>query len=116
MEQKKKDKIDKKKEKLKIMKEENPSAEIDEELYFEDSDEDEEPPKIFIPPIPNTILFAIYTPSEKTLLVALDGYDAGYLYEYDFNVLKPINSTMVPDKDNIPLTAIKYLFNYKIIL
>lgn len=108
VEQKKKEKIDKKKEKLRIIKEENPSAEIDEELYFEDSDEDEEPPKIFIPPKPNAVLFAIYTPSEKSLWVSIDEYDAGYLYEYDFNISGPINSTMIHDKDNIPLTAIKY--------
>lgn len=109
MECKKKEKISIKKEKLKNLKEENPGVEIDEELYFEDSDEDEDPPKIYIPLVPNPVLFAIYTTSEKTLWVSIDGYDAGYLYEYSFNKPEPINAMVIPDKNNVPLTAIKLL-------
>lgn len=89
------------------MKAENPGVEIDEELYLEDSDEDEEPPKIYIPPVPNPVLFAVYSPSENTVWASVDGYDAGYLYEYDFDVSKPINAMPIWDKYNIPLTAIK---------
>lgn len=110
IERKKKDKIRKKKEQLKQFKIVNPDVEIDEELYLEDSDEDlEEPPKLYIPQIPNPVLFAIYTPSEKTIWVSIDGYDAGYLYEYNLNSSRPIKSILIPDKYNIPLTAINIL-------
>jgi len=99
-------------EKLKIIRGENPDVEIDEVLYFEDSAErDEEPPKIYIPPLPNPVLFAIYTPSEKGIWVSIDGYDAGYLYEYDFNTSRPVMNShiLIPYKNNIPLTAITML-------
>lgn len=103
-----KEKNNVKTDKLQIIKKDNLAVEIDKELYFKDSDDDE-PSKIFIPPIRNPVLFAIYTPSEKTLWVSIDGYDAGFLYEYDFNSIGPINTIMIPDKNNISLTAIKIL-------
>lgn len=110
VEQKKIEKINRKREKLQIILAENVGVEIDEELYFQDSEEAEEIPKLFIPTIPNPILFAIYTPSEKSLWVSIDGYDAGYLYEYDFNSSGPINSIMIPNiKNNISLTTINIL-------
>ncbi|VVC29555.1 WD40/YVTN repeat-like-containing domain,WD40-repeat-containing domain,WD40 repeat [Cinara cedri] len=110
VEKKKKEKIDKKREKLQIIRAENAGVEIDEELYLQDSEEDEEIPKLFVPAIPNPILFAVYTPSEKSVWVSIDGYDAGYLYEYDFNSSKPIESTRIPGlKNSIPLTAINTL-------
>jgi len=106
LEQKKKENV----EKLKIIREKNPDLEIDEMLYFEDSEENE-PPKIIIPPLPNPVLFAIYTPSEKGIWVSIDGYDAGYLYEYDFNTSGPVINAhiIIPYKNNIPLTAITML-------
>lgn len=106
LEQKKKEKI----EKLKIIREKNPNLQIDEMSYFEDSEENE-PPKIIIPPLPNPVLFAIYTPSEKGIWVSIDGYDAGYLYEYDFNTCEPVINAhiIIPYKNNIPLTAITML-------
>jgi len=112
LEHKKKDKLKKQMEKLKIIREKNPDAEINEGSYFEDfTEEDEEPPKIYIPPIPNPILFAIYTPSEKGIWVSIDGYDAGYLYEYECNTSKPVMNShiLIPNKNNISLTAITML-------
>jgi hypothetical protein len=106
---KKNDKINRKKENLKIIREQNPGVEIDEELYFEDSEEDEKPPEVFIPPTPNPILFAMYTPSETGIWVSIDGYDAGYLYEYDLNTSSPVTGAhiLIPDTNDTPLTAIK---------
>lgn len=108
---KKRDKINRKKVTLKLLKEQNPGDEIDEDLYFEDSEEDEEPPKIFIPPTPNPVLFAIYTPSENGIWVSIDGYDAGYLYEYDVKTSRPVTNAHVtiPDINDTPLTAIAIL-------
>lgn len=114
-ERKKIEKIKKKKEKLRSIKEveEDAVGEFDEELYFKDSDEDEEPPKVFVPQPPSPVLFAIYTPTEQTLWVSIGGYDAGYLYEYDFNTPKPISATMIPDKNNTPMTTIKIMLVFK---
>ncbi|XP_025191573.1 uncharacterized protein LOC112591851 [Melanaphis sacchari] len=101
LEHKKKEKINKKIEKLKIIREKNSNLEID-------SEENEEPPKKCILSLPNPVLFAIYTPSEKGIWVSIDGYDAGYLYEYDFNTSRPVMNAhiIIPYKNNIPLTAI----------
>lgn len=74
-----------------------------------DSDENEKSSTFCTSPESNPVLFAIYTPSEKTLWVSIDGDGAGYLYEYDFNSSGPINVTIIPDKNNIPLTAINIL-------
>lgn len=109
MERKKQEKVKKKNDDLKMIKEENIDVDVDEELYFKDSDEDEAPPNMFIPEITNPVIFAIYTPSEKSLWVSIDGYDAGYLYEYDFNVSTPINAIMIPNKNGTPMTAIKIM-------
>ncbi|XP_050423055.1 cilia- and flagella-associated protein 44 [Adelges cooleyi] len=106
MNEKKEEKKMRKREKLKILKENNPGVEIDEELYYIDSEEDEEPPKIYIPPEPNQVLFAIYTPNEKTVWVSIDGYDAGYLYEYDLDTSKPVNFIFIPDKIDLPLSSV----------
>lgn len=92
-----------------IAREENAGLEINEEVCVEDPEIDKEPPKSYVPLVPNPILFAIYTPSEKTLWVSIDGYDAGYLYEYDFETPGPITATLIPNKNNIPLTAIEVL-------
>lgn len=106
----KNEKINKKKRKLKSIRMVNPGIEIDEELFFEDSDEEiKEPPKIFIPPVPNPILFAIYTPLENTIWVSIDGYDSGYLYEYNLNTSKLTKSTKIPNTFDVPLTAINML-------
>ncbi|XP_050529601.1 cilia- and flagella-associated protein 44 isoform X2 [Daktulosphaira vitifoliae] len=103
--EKKKEKKNRKREKLKILKENNPGVEIDEELYFQDSEEDEEPPKIYVPPVPNPIIFAVYSPNENTVWVSIDGYDSGYLYEYDINSSKLINFSLIPDKIDQPLSS-----------
>lgn len=93
-------------EKLNIFSEDNADVKVDEELYFKGSCVDVEPTKVVEPLIPNPVLFAIYTPSEKTLWVSIDGYDAGYLYEYDFNAPEPISAIAILDKNSTPLTAI----------
>lgn len=109
VERRKKEKIDRKKKRLEIIREKNPYTEI-----VEKYSEDEEPPKIDIPSTPNPVLFAIYTPSERTLWISIDGHDAGFLYEYDFDSPEPINATMIPDKNNTSLTTIKILYVFKL--
>jgi len=126
---KEEEKINRKKKRLEINKGKNPYSEIVEDLFVkdlfvedlfvedasvEDCSEDKEPPEIDMPSTPNPVLFAIYTPSERTLWVSVDGYDAGLLYEYDFDSPEPINATMIPDKNNISLTTIKILYVFKL--
>lgn len=81
-------------------------------IDFEDSNEHRgDASKRFVSPSPGpaAVLFAIYTPSEKTLWASIDrGHGAGYLYEYDFETpAGPINATAIPGKSGIPLTAIE---------
>lgn len=109
MEVRKKNKSNEMEEELKINREENADIEVHEELFFKDSCVDDESSQVFVPLISNPVLFAIYTPSEKTLWVSIDGYDAGYLYEYDFNASGPISAIAIPDKNSTPLTAIKIM-------
>lgn len=105
-ESRKKEELTETEEKLKIYREEISDVKVDEELFFKDSCVDDEPPQVFVPLTSNPVLFAIYTPSEKTLWVSIDGYDAGYLYEYDFDASGPISAIAIPDKNGTPLTAI----------
>lgn len=103
----------KKKNKLEIIKEKNPCAKIVDDLNFKDSSKDNGSPKTHVHGIPNPVLFAIYTPSERTLWVSIDGFNAGFLYEYDFDSPEPINATVIPNKNNISLTTIKMLYVFK---
>lgn len=92
------------------MKEKNPGMVIDENIIFlGDSNEYGDPPKSFVSPSPNPVLFAVYTPSEKSLWVSIDGHNAGSLYEYDFGTPGPINATIIPGKNCTPLTAIEMM-------
>lgn len=87
----------------------NADVKVDEKLFFNESCVDDEPPQVLVPLISSPVLFAIYTPSEKTLWVSIDGCDAGYLYEYDFNASGPISAIAIPDKSSTPLTAIEIM-------
>lgn len=107
MDYRKKEAIDKKE--LKIINEEWSNIVTDENLYFINSEKNRKSSKICVSPTSNTILFAIYTPSGKTLWVSIDEYDKSCLYEYDFNTSGPINIMIIPNKNNIPLTAIQIL-------
>lgn len=68
---------------LERLKATNPDITIDEEAFLADSDSEEELEPIFIPPVPNRVLWLMYTENHSFLL-SMGGYDAGYLYEYNF--------------------------------
>ncbi|VVC33540.1 WD40/YVTN repeat-like-containing domain,WD40 repeat,WD40-repeat-containing domain [Cinara cedri] len=110
-EKKQNEHISKMREKLETHGGENVGVESDKDLYFHDSkDANGEIPKLSVPAVSNAVLFAIYSPSEKSLWVSIDGHGAGYLYEYDFNSSGPINSIKLRDQKNtVPLTAINML-------
>lgn len=97
-----------------IVRDKNPYTETVDNC-LDDSSDDEKRPKVHANPIAvNPVLFAIYTPSERTLWVSVDGHGAGFLYEYDFDSPKPINATMIPGKNNMSPTTIKVLYVFKL--
>jgi hypothetical protein len=104
-----KEKTCEKAEQLRMRKEKNTGKVIDENMFLGDSNEHSDPSKRFVSPSPSPVLFAIYTPSEKTLWVSIDDCNAGNLYEYDFKTQGPINTTIIPGKNSTPLTAIEMM-------
>lgn len=80
------------------------------DLSSDDDDDDDGPPDDadYVPPTPNPVLFAVYGPPPGTdVWTSLDGYDAGYLYTYEFGVDRPVVAAAVPGKNDVPLTAIQ---------
>lgn len=65
-------------------------------------------PEIYVPKIPNKILFAQYI-SRDIIWLSIAGFDAGYMYEYpspeitDSVEQKPVKSTAVYDADDIEI-------------
>lgn len=108
IERKKLKKRKKKMRKLKKIKEENPGAEINEEVFLADSESDEEVPPPHIPKTPNRVLWAMYT-SNGTIWLSMAGYDAGYIYEYDFDMEGPIKCTPIPMAENVEINSFHYL-------
>lgn len=100
-----KDKVERKKQTLAKMKTENPEISIDEDAFLADSDgEEDELDPLFIPPEPNRILWLKYTP-RGTIWVSMAGYDAGYIYEYDFRQENPACCTAIPEGDDIEINS-----------
>ncbi|XP_035917499.1 cilia- and flagella-associated protein 44 isoform X1 [Anopheles stephensi] len=92
---------------------ENPKAEINEEAFLADSDEEEELEPLYIPKVPNPVLWARYT-DENTLWLSMGGYDAGYVYEYGFDDEDPLSCTLIPDLEDIEMTCYLRDTNYTI--
>lgn len=98
----------KKMESLQRLRIENPGVDIDEETFLADSEDEEELEPLFIPKIPNKILWLQYT-SKGTIWLSMAGYDAGYIYEYEFGKEDPVSCTMIPDGDDIEIHCFTYL-------
>ncbi|XP_046388185.1 cilia- and flagella-associated protein 44 [Ischnura elegans] len=97
-EEEKEKKREAKKKELEAMHEKG-RYDVDPETYLADSDEEEELEPLYIPEKPNPILFGFYTESE-TVRLSLGGYDAGYLYEYDFENPDPISHPVITGDEN----------------
>lgn len=98
----------KKMKKLEKIKKENPGAQINEEVFLEDSETDEELGPVHVPKAPNKVLWAQYT-SNGTIWLSMGGYDAGYIYEYDFDHEGPINCTPIPMAEDCEINSYIYL-------
>lgn len=108
IEERKLKKRKKKMKKLEKIKDENPGAQINEEVFLEDSESDEELGPVHVPKTPNKVLWAQYT-SNGTIWLSMGGYDAGYIYEYDFDQEGPINCTVIPMAEDCEINTFIYL-------
>lgn len=81
-------------------------VEEEEEESLEEIDESELP-EVYIPPEPNSILTVMYSPTGNVWLTAA-GYDAGYIYEYDFETKGPLLSMIVDNAEEIEIHSYHY--------
>ncbi|XP_063235777.1 cilia- and flagella-associated protein 44 isoform X2 [Bacillus rossius redtenbacheri] len=110
MEKRQQEKLERKREELQRILEENPEADIDEETFLEDSEPSIELEPLYIPPVPNPVLFATYLDADVVWL-SLGGYDAGYMYQYKPGQSEPLKVTMIPDADDIEIHSFAYNCN-----
>lgn len=94
IEERKQQKRARKMKSLERIRVENPGVEIDENTFLEDSEDEEELEPLYIPKVPNPVLWVQYT-NENTLWLSMGGYDAGFVYEYGFDDEDPISCTPV---------------------
>lgn len=102
-------KKERKMEELEKIKKANPGIQIDEDAFLIDSDEDEEEEPLFIPKVPNPVLWLQYTP-KNTIWLSMGGYDAGYIYEYSFKAPQnSVQATIIADGDDIEIHSFLYM-------
>lgn len=112
------------------IKAENPGLDIDEEVFLgkrfffslstvtenlikspisADSESEEELEPLFIPEVPNRILW-LQTTSEGTIWLSMAGYDAGYIYEYYIDQTSefPSKFQIIHDGDDIEISSFVY--------
>ncbi|KAK5643495.1 hypothetical protein RI129_007340 [Pyrocoelia pectoralis] len=109
IEVKKAEKREKKKITLEKLKADNPGMDIDEELFLEDSDSEEQLEPLHIPDIPNRVLWMQITPDDSIWL-SMAGYDAGYIYEYYMNQTTeiPARYLIIHDGDDYAINNFLY--------
>nr|XP_029730533.1 LOW QUALITY PROTEIN: cilia- and flagella-associated protein 44-like [Aedes albopictus] len=113
IEERKQQKRAKKMKSLERIREENPGVEINENAFLEDSEDEEELEQLYIPKIPNAVLWVQYT-EEDTLWLSMAGYDAGFVYEYEFDDEDPVSCTPVPGAEDTEITTYLYDQHYLI--
>lgn len=73
-----------------------------------DSDSEEELEPIYVPPIPNSVLWLQYT-SENTIWLSMGEFDAGYIYEFQFDSDEPMRCTPIQDAEDLELNSYLYV-------
>lgn len=73
-----------------------------------DSESDEEMEPLYIPEIPNRILWLQYT-NENSVWISMGGYDAGYIYEFQFDKALPMKCTAIKNATDTEITTYLYL-------
>ncbi|KAL0267585.1 UNVERIFIED_CONTAM: hypothetical protein PYX00_009818 [Menopon gallinae] len=94
---------------------EEPVEDVGDDEDFLQTISESELPEIYIPPVPNSILTAIYKPNGNFWLTVA-GYDAGYIYEYNFSHKGPIRSVMMENADDVEIHAYHYYHNGKYLI
>ncbi|KAL7741509.1 hypothetical protein ACLKA6_000823 [Drosophila palustris] len=84
------------------LKKANPGLQIDMESALADSEPDEEEEPLHIPTIPNRIIWLRYT-ERNTIWASMAGYDAGYVYELEFDAPEPTTCTLITAADDIEI-------------
>ncbi|XP_052861271.1 cilia- and flagella-associated protein 44 [Anopheles cruzii] len=103
-ERRRQEKRAKKQQSLDRLRQADPKAEINEEAFLADSDDEQDLEPLYIPKVPSPILWARYT-DEDTLWLSMGGYDAGYVYEYGFDDEDPLSCTPIPAAEDTELTC-----------
>lgn len=73
IERRKAAKVERKREEMEAIKKENPGLDIDEDVFLADSDSEEELEPLFIPPVPNRILW-MQSMIDDTIWLSMAGY------------------------------------------
>lgn len=100
-------KMMKKKRSLERILKENPDIKIDEETFLADSESDEELEPIYIPPVPNRVLWLMYSP-EGTIWLSMGQYDCGYVYEIEFGKSTDIVCTPIFKAEDLEINSYLY--------
>lgn len=72
-----------------------------------DSDSDEELEPIYIPPIPNRVLWLQYTES-NTVWLSMGKYDCGYVYDSQFDSNRPMECAPILDAEDLEINSYLY--------
>jgi WD40 repeat protein len=96
---------------LERIKRESPDEKINEEEFLAESDDEETLKAIHIPDPPNKILWIQYT-KDGTFWLSLDGYDAGYVYEYCKESGELLSYTKIPSAENDAIYSFIYRDEY----
>ncbi|XP_020806019.1 uncharacterized protein LOC110182328 [Drosophila serrata] len=113
MKKRKERKRERKMNEIEKLKKANPGLQIDMDSALADSEPDEEEEPLFIPPVPNAIIWLRYTVRD-TIWVSMAGYDAGYIYELEFQAAEPTCSTIITDADDIEIHSYCIIDQYLI--
>lgn len=113
IEARKAEKREKKRLAMEQLMKDNPGLEVDEDVFLADSESEEEFEPLFIPEVPNRILWMQIT-HENNIWLSMGGFDAGYIYEYNIKQkdVIPIKYTIICDSDDIEINS----FIYKLII
>ncbi|XP_064214804.1 cilia- and flagella-associated protein 44 isoform X1 [Tribolium castaneum] len=117
IEERKAEKVAKKRVEMEKLKAENPGLDIDEEVFLADSETEEELEPLYIPEIPNRVIWMQST-QDDVLWLSMGGYDAGYIYEYKIEQKSdvPYFFKMVDEADDTEISSFVYNYNRKYLI
>ncbi|CAG9762758.1 unnamed protein product [Ceutorhynchus assimilis] len=108
IENRKAEKVARKRKEMEKIKKDNPGLDIDEEIFLADSESEEELEPLFFPEVPNRIIWLKYT-KEDTIWLSMAGFDAGIIYEYNINQKDevPVRFRWLDGAESMEVTTVK---------